>query len=451
MTLNSPNRRLSLWLLLACTLLISACGGTVPTSRPPATLPGFTDVVSATTIPLTLAPPTATTLNDLGTQIAAIRTATAGAQPTTALPTRTVRVTATPVLPTATTPPPATNASGVVTAQIPGGFIAQKGFWQLYFTNPSGSRDASTYRGGIDELLAASIAAARQTIDIAAYEFNLPTLTRAVLDAHARGVQVRIVTDLQDGLEDDNTTLNQLVDAGIRVIADGRSALMHNKFVIIDRTLVWTGSWNYTINDTYRNNNNAVVMRSRNAVANYQAEFDEMFVSGQFGPRSPENTPNITFNQDGTPIEVYFAPETNVIPVLTREIAAARRSIRFMTFSFTIDELGAALIDRHDSRVDVRGIFETVGSETQYSELTPLFCAGVQARQDGSAFVLHHKVFVIDERTVITGSFNFSVSATESNDENLLIIRDADFAAQYLAEFERRWVQARIPDDLRCP
>jgi phosphatidylserine/phosphatidylglycerophosphate/cardiolipin synthase-like enzyme len=446
MTPMRRNRSL-IALLIACTLLFAACDAGTTETFPPATLSGFTDIA-----PFTPLPPTSTPLNELGTQIAAIRTATAGAQPPTNTPSRTPRTTATPIPPTATLtlPPASTSASGVVTAQIPGGYIAQKGFWQVYFTNPSGSRDERTYTGGIDELFAASIAAARTSIDIAAYEFNLPTVTRAVLDAHRRGVTVRVVTDLQDGLQDEDTTLNQLIDAGIPVVPDTRTALMHNKFAIIDRTLVWTGSWNYTINDTYRNNNNAIVLRSRSAVANYQAEFDEMFVNGQFGPRSPENTPNVTFNQDGTPIEVYFAPETNVLPVLTREINAARRSIQFMAFSFTLDEMGDALIARDSADVDVRGIFETVGSETQYSELTRLFCAGVQARQDGSAFILHHKVFIIDGRTVITGSFNFSSSAIESNDENLLIIRDADLAAQYLAEFERRWAQARTPDGLRC-
>ena len=440
-------RRSLLVLSAAFVLLIAACDSTTPPPLP-ATLPGFTDVAGG----VTPFPPTATSLNQLGTQIAAIRTATAGAQPATATPTRTVQATATPIPRTATrTPIPPTSSSGVVTLQIPRGFIAQKGFWQIYFTNPDGSRDERTYTGGIDELFAAAIAAARQSVDIAAYEFNLPTVTRAVLDAHRRGVRVRIVTDLQDGLQDDETTLNQLVNAGISVVSDGRSALMHDKFAIIDSTFVWTGSWNYTINDTYRNNNNAVVLRSSRAVANYQAEFDEMFIDNQFGPRSPENTPNVTFNQDGTPIEVYFASETEVIPILTREINAAQRSIRFMAFSFTVDEMADALIARDAAGVDVRGIFETVGSETQFSELRPLFCAGLDARQDGGLFILHHKVFVIDDRTVVTGSFNFSASATDSNDENLLIVRDADFAAQYTAEFNRRWAESNIPTDLRCP
>ena len=131
-------------------------------------------------------------------------------------------------------------------------------------------------------------------------------------------------------------------------------------------------------------------------------------------------------------------------------IQGAQRSIRFMTFSFTLDEIGDALLQEAQSRVNVQGIFETTGSETQFSELTPLFCAGLAVRQDGNPYILHHKVFIIDDQTVITGSFNISANATDSNDENLLIIRDADLAAQYVAEFNRRWAEATTPRGLTC-
>ena len=159
----------------------------------------------------------------------------------------------TPMLSTTPASPTAPTGS-VVPIPVGQGFGASKGFWQVYFTAPTGSRDATTYRGGLDDVLAAQIDQVQQTLDIAAYEFNSPALTQAILAAKNRGVRVRIVTDDDDGLGDDETTLNQFVAAGIPVVTDNRSALMHDKFMILDSTVVWTGSWNYTINDTYRNN-----------------------------------------------------------------------------------------------------------------------------------------------------------------------------------------------------
>src|SRR5690349_5077699 len=132
-----------------------------------------------------------------------------------------------------------------------------------------------------------------------------------------------MVMDDEHTIRDSESTIKQLIDAGIPVVGDQRSALMHNKFMIMDSTTVWTGSWNYTINDTYRNNNNAIVMRSQKLVQDYQTEFNEMFVDKKFGPTSPSNTPNVSFTQDGTPIQVYYASEDQVLPALITTVSSA--------------------------------------------------------------------------------------------------------------------------------
>ena len=353
-------------------------------------------------------------------------------------------------IPPTVVPPtsPPTSPDGVVQIPFGQGFGAQSGFWQVYFTAPTGSRNEATYTGGIDGALAGAIDNARGAVDMATFEFNNKVLTKAVLDAHARGVQVRVVTDDEHGFEDEDSTLQQLVDAGIPVVDDERSALMHNKFTIIDGTTVWTGSMNYTRNGTYRNNNNLLMLRSRRAVESYQAEFNEMFVDHEFGPRSPTGN-GARYSQDGTPVQILFAAEDEVQNELVARISAAQANIRFMAFSFTLDPLRDAILERAANGVTVQGIFENTGSETRFSELTPLFCAGLPMRQDGNPFIMHHKVFIIDD-TVLTGSFNFSASATNSNDENMVIIEDANLAAQFIAEFDRRWSEASTPTDLTC-
>ncbi len=346
---------------------------------------------------------------------------------------------------------PTNTPAEIVRTPLQQGFGAQKGFWQVYFTAPTGSRSASTYVGGIDTQLADAIRATQRTLDIAAFEFNNVVLTEAVLDAQARGVTVRMVTDDEHGLNDEDATIGQLVAAGIPVIADSRpSALMHNKFMILDGTTVWMGSWNYTVNDTYRNNNNALALRSRRVVELYQAEFDKMF-AGQFGTsKAPTPLGTNTFTQNGARMQVFFAPEDRVVSAISIALSAAQRSIRFMAFSLTQDEIGGVLQQKAQEGVAVQGIFESTGSETANAELKPLFCLGLDVRQDGNSFALHHKVFIIDDRVVITGSFNFSQGARDENDENLLIISDSDLAAQYNEEFNRRYAQARVPTRLTC-
>ncbi len=347
-------------------------------------------------------------------------------------------------------PPTVIALPGEVTPLTVGqGFGAQKGFWTVYFNAPTGSSDASTYRNGIDENLAAEIDGVQATLDIAAFEFNNERLTEAVIAAHQRGVQVRIVTDDEFGVEEEES-IEEFVDAGIPVVDDNKTALMHNKFMILDRQVVWTGSWNYTRNGTYRNNNNALVLRSQRAVRAYQTEFDEMFVNGEFGARSTEGT--ATFSQDGTPVRIVFAPEDDVVAAIVQELGRAQRDIRFMAFSFTQDDIGDAMRQLGAEGINVAGIFEVRGSETEFSEMPPMFCAGFDVRQDGNPFALHHKVIIVDDHTVLTGSFNFSANATESNDENLVIIRDPDLAALFIREYDLRFAEASPPDaaDIAC-
>ncbi|GAB4510916.1 MAG: phospholipase D-like domain-containing protein [Anaerolineae bacterium] len=346
----------------------------------------------------------------------------------------------------------AAPASTVQMLEFGQGFGASKGFWQVYFTAPSGSTDRRTYTGGVDTAIVDAINNVESTLDIAAFEWNNPALTNAVIEAHERGVQVRMVVDDEHTLEDEDSTIEDILDEDIPVRDDSRGGLMHNKFMIMDSQTVVMGSMNFTVNGTYRNNNNVLVLTAPEAVQAYQTEFNEMFERGQFGSsRSAVNS--VSFEQDGTPITVLFAPEDRVVPTMLDVLRSADAHIRFMTFSFTLDEVGQLLLDLSATGVEVEGVFETRGSRVSFSELPLLFCAGLNVREDGNPFTFHHKVFIVDDHTVLTGSFNISDSATNSNDENMVIIQDRDLAAQYIAEFERVFAQGNVPprDAITCP
>ena len=85
------------------------------------------------------------------------------------------------------------------------------------------------------------------------YDLNLWSIRDALLAAHRRGVTVQVVAE-SDNLDRDE--FQELIAAGIPIIGDRSEALMHNKFVIIDRHEVWTGSMNFTLNGAYHNDNN---------------------------------------------------------------------------------------------------------------------------------------------------------------------------------------------------
>ncbi len=325
--------------------------------------------------------------------------------------------------------------------------------WAVFFNEPDGSVDQADYADGIDSALASAIFSASDTLDIAAFELNSDPIHNAIAQAADRGVTVRIVADDDHGLHDErNPHLRDLAQRGIDVRDDSRSGLMHNKFAIIDRKSVWTGSWNFTVNGTYRNNNNILMLENADAVYAFQAEFDEMFERAEFGVRSSDDG-IIQFDHAGGDVSIIFAPETDEISALIAEVEGAAQSIRFMTFVFSLDELAEAMLSQAASRsVTLEGVFENRNSLASWSQLPALHCAGAAVRQDGNRYVLHHKVIIIDDHTVITGSFNFSRSAAKNNDENIVIVRNAAIAELYLQEWQRIWDSAEelAPGEVDC-
>jgi phosphatidylserine/phosphatidylglycerophosphate/cardiolipin synthase-like enzyme len=228
---------------------------------------------------------------------------------------------------------------------------------------------------------------------------------------------------------------------------------MHNKFWIFDSQTVWTGSTNITENGVFDQDNNVLVIHSPEIAAMYEREFEEMW-AGQFGPTSPSQLEEQAAVVNGSQIAVVFTSEDSALErAIVPVVRGAQSKIRFAAFAFTDFPLAQAIMDRAGRGVDAAGVFERVGSDTEAAELRTLFCEGVPVRRDGNSGFLHHKFIVIDERTVITGSMNYSTNAEESNDENVIIIDNPEIARLYMREFDRIWNLASDPepDKFPCP
>jgi phosphatidylserine/phosphatidylglycerophosphate/cardiolipin synthase-like enzyme len=350
--------------------------------------------------------------------------------------------------PATQTSPAPTQPSPVVNA--PTAVNASGTWWEVYFTDPVNINNPADWQSSVAGRLVEKINAAQTSIHIASFEFDLTPVAEALIAAKARGVDVRWVTDDEHGLESDEDPghgqFAMLQDAGIEVRSDNRSALMHNKFWIFDGQMVWTGSTNITQNGIFKQDNNALVIQSPELAAIYEREFQEMW-DGQFGPRSPSTLDQQIVTVNGSQIVVVFtsedpALENAIVPL----VQSATSSIRFLTFTFTDYPLADAISQRWNQGVDVAGVFETVGSETDAAELKTLMCRNVPVRQDGNPNFLHHKYIVVDDRIVVTGSMNYSTNAETSNDENVIIIENTEIARLYLQEFERVWGIAKEPD-----
>ncbi len=180
---------------------------------------------------------------------------------------------------------------------------------------------------------------------------------------------------------------------------------------------------------------------------NFTHAFLDMFERRQFGgkSRSPVPHPVLTM-PDGTTIRTAFAPDYDVVRFIVNHLRQAEQSIYFMAFAFTHDGIGNIMKARFQDGLDVRGVFETRGADSRYAEYTSMRELGMQVIKDINKWVMHHKVIIVDGKTVITGSFNFSNNAARTNDENVLIIQNnAEIAALYTEEWQRVMGESREP------
>ncbi len=313
--------------------------------------------------------------------------------------------------------------------------IIENGNFKVYFSQPDAS-NATTLVGGPETHLIAAIDQARISIDVAIYELSLKNITQSLIRAHQRDVRVRVLTDSDNFAWEQIQELNR---AGIAVKGDQRSTLMHNKFTVIDNTQVWTGSMNYTYNGAYHHNENLLQLDSIAAASSYSEEFAQLWV----GIHRQINASASVFTIDNSTVQVYFSPDDHfrdqhLIPLLQ----TAKQSVHFMAFAFTSTDITAILSDLKQQGVEIKGVVDTSQAGSASAQYDDLKEKKIDVLLDGNPYKLHHKVMIIDQRYVVTGSYNFSQSAETRNDENSVIIDDPSLAMQYEQEFMRVYQKA---------
>jgi phosphatidylserine/phosphatidylglycerophosphate/cardiolipin synthase-like enzyme len=305
---------------------------------------------------------------------------------------------------------------------------------QVYFTTPGSDNGLST-------LLVQAINAAQSSIDIAMYNFSMDDVGEALIQANQRGVQVRIVMESENM---DGIIPQGLIASQIPVVGDSQDSLMHDKFMIIDRQTVWTGSLNYSTTGSISDSNNLIEIRDPMVAADYSAEFEEMFTQRLFGSSSPSDTPYPQVNVDGNLVEVYFSPEDNPQGRLYDLISQAGQSIDIVAYVWTDNGLTDAVLERASAGVNVSGVFDQDQAlEATGSDFLVFQQNGLDVHLDGYSGLLHQKVIIIDSSIVVVGSYNFTSSAADRNDENLIIIHDPALASIFIANYEQVYSAAQ--------
>jgi len=134
--------------------------------------------------------------------------------------------------------------------------------------------------------------------------------------------------------------------------------------------------------------------------------------------------------------QVYFSPDGGCTDAIVHTLADARSRILVQAYSFTSKPIAEALLDAHKRGVDVHIILDKSQRKERYSEADFFAHMGISTLIDPVHAIAHNKIMIIDDDTVVTGSFNFTRAAEIHNAENLLILHNTELAALYKKNWE---------------
>jgi phosphatidylserine/phosphatidylglycerophosphate/cardiolipin synthase-like enzyme len=152
-------------------------------------------------------------------------------------------------------------------------------FFLILIAMPASASDpqvAFSPNGGATELVVKTVMSAHKSIRMAAYVFTSEPIAAALIEAHHRGVEIRIVVDGKESARGSNA-IGRVVQSGIEVRADWHYATMHDKFIVVDGRTVEEGSFNYTSAAEKRNAENVVVLDNRGLAGRYVREWEKLW------------------------------------------------------------------------------------------------------------------------------------------------------------------------------
>lgn len=133
-------------------------------------------------------------------------------------------------------------------------------------------------------------------------------------------------------------------------------------------------------------------------------------------------------------LEIYFCPHDDCQREVLEELVKARESIHFMVYSFTDKEIATMLVEKNN-KIKVEGIIERQRINSKFNVFRFLNSSGVDVIPDNNRALMHNKVFIIDQQTVITGSYNPTANGKDNNNENVVIIHDEKIAKKFVEEY----------------
>lgn len=167
-----------------------------------------------------------------------------------------------------------------------------------------------------------------------------------------------------------------------------------------------------------------------------------LFLVSAEKPAAPNGAPKPAVDDEG--VQVYFSPKGGCTEAIVHHLGNAKKSVLVAAFTITSTDIAKAIKAAHERGVTVRVCLDPTQATAKYSSATYLDNAAIEVWIDRADGLQHNKYVVIDDATVITGSFNFTQSAEERNAENLMVLTEKPIIARaYAANFRELLQKSR--------
>ena len=340
---------------------------------------------------------------------------------------------------------------------------AQENNVQIFFLSPLVQKEPENRcTTNACKMLVYNINHAKISIDFAIYGIReQDEVFNALEQAQKRGIKIRWVTDITekgDNIYSDTERLMKVLpqyrtDWQEQKKEEGRTshyvfpnkAIMHDKFFIFDKRIVFTGSTNISNTCLTGFNSNVALLINDEKIADiFEQEFEQMF-NGKFHNDKSAVKNNEHIKLGNMDVSVYFSPAnkagtTQVIPL----IKGAKKYIYVPAFYLTRKDMVDELINAKNRGVDVKIIMDETCAGSKYANIGYIKNNGVELKVEHWSGKMHMKSMIIDDDTLVIGSMNFTKQGESINDENCLIIKNAPgLTSAYKAHFLELWNSIR--------
>ncbi len=137
--------------------------------------------------------------------------------------------------------------------------------------------------------------------------------------------------------------------------------------------------------------------------------------------------------------DAFFSPGEACRTVIINQIKAAVNNLQICVFTISDDQITDAIITAHMRGTEIKIITDNDKSLDEGSDIEQIATLGIAVKMDRTPNHMHHKFMVVDDKSLITGSYNWTRSAARFNHENILLTKDGGVVKSFLKEFDQLW------------